>query len=72
MVWAREQCRDGEKNEGSEDEWILVEETKMECSNVFVKWLSVGQHRKAQTTMLDNILHEAEKRAYVGDASTDL
>lgn len=62
----RETITERSENEGKNEAWVLVEETKMECSNVFVKWLSIGQHRKAQKTMLDNILHEAEKRAYVG------
>jgi len=44
--------------------WQVVEETKMKCKNVVVKWLSVGQQRRAQTKMLDSIVHEAEKRAY--------
>lgn len=55
------------ENGGRDNEWRLLEETKMECGNVFVKWLSIGQHRKAQKKMMDSILHEAEKSAYVGD-----
>lgn len=56
---------ENEKLEGSDSGWQLVEESEMVCKNAFVKWLSEGQHRKAHKQMLDSILHEAKKRAYV-------
>jgi len=54
-----------DKAQPGTDKWQVVQETKMECQNAVVKWLSVGQHRKAQKKMLDGIVHEAEKRASV-------
>ena len=64
-ISSRNQYEKDEADLGPEGGWRLVEETEMTCSNALVKWLSVGQHRKAQKQMLDSILHEAQKRASV-------
>lgn len=56
---------ENEKNQGDDSGWRLVEETEMVCKNALVRWFSAGQHQKAHKQMLDNILHEAQKRAYV-------
>lgn len=57
--------RDNESFEVGDEKWQLVEETEMVCKNAIVKWLSEGQHLKAQKQMLDRIVHEAKKRLYV-------
>lgn len=54
------------KDEEAGGGWSVVEESEMICNNIFIKWLSVSQHRAAHKRMLENIVFEASKRAYGG------
>ncbi|KAJ9662307.1 hypothetical protein H2198_001441 [Neophaeococcomyces mojaviensis] len=59
----------GESMGSDNEEWRLVEISEMECSNALILKFSERQHRSAHGKMLDNIVHEAKKRAYVPDAT---
>lgn len=54
-----------ERADPVESGWYIVEDTEMTCKNALVKAMSVSQHRNAQKQMLDSIVFEASKRAYV-------
>lgn len=61
----RDQYTEDEETAGG---WLIVEESEMICESVLTKWFNVPQHKKAHKQMLENIVHEASKRAYGGNA----
>lgn len=56
-------------DDGDDQGWKIVEETEMSCPNWLILQFSERQHKAAHEKMLDAIVHEAQKSAYVSSSS---
>lgn len=52
------------EKDGDAQNWKVVETSEIKCSSMLM-WFVKRTHRKAHKDMMDNLVHEAKKRAYL-------